>query len=79
MMSVTPQRYIKNVFYKKIHKYTFSAKTSNTSLNINAIGAVYIRCTSGVLRVYFQKYTKRKARFSTVCCHIYLLLACRVG
>ena len=49
LMSGAPQRYIKNVFTKKLHKYTFSAKASNTSLNINAIGAVYIRCTSGVL------------------------------
>ena len=54
LMSVAPQRYIKNVLTKKLHKYTFSAKTSNTSLNINTIGAVYIRCTSGVLSKVHQ-------------------------
>lgn len=56
LMSVAPHIYIyiKNVFTKKLHKYTFSAKTSNISLNINAIGAVYIRCTSGVLSKVHQ-------------------------
>lgn len=50
LMSVAPHIYILKMFLqKKLHKYTFSAKTSNISLNINAIGAVYIRCTSGVL------------------------------
>ncbi len=54
LMSGAPHIYIKNVFTKKLHKYTFSAKTSNISLNINAIGAVYIRCTSGVLSKVHQ-------------------------